>query len=558
MAAQPQKSSSPTPLPRGSACLNCKRRKIKCDGIRPICGPCNASRGFDDCEFPSENPSVSQQLEEDIERIEERIKELEQSTSSSRTRNGVELQHPYPRSPTPTAQASSSSSRRRLHLSNNVSPLLLEPNLPSSPRPTRSFTEPSRAVRQNLLASFRHNCVQLGCFMQVELFTAAAMLPLPLGHPYRPAQSLMYAVYLWTAYFSPEYWEEGSKEILLNKALEHVNLDLSGRHPNRTMHVLQAEILLSCYFLMNTDNVSAIIHVNSAVSIAVGTKLHLIGSRRRLEIPYTSPSFIPDPAESVSDVEKVRAFWSVVVLSNILAVLEPSQHSTFYDAQQFVVDTPWPFITCINRNSNVQILQESHATLSRFLDGSSVDGTSTLALLSKSTILLKKSVYWSHDGRNVNEQRQFESLVERFFSSIPPIDRFGSSQCERKSWTISWIITRATTIYLYSASADTDDNSRRKCVSTAIEISLMMKAIKEEDFPSVFPVVGPILNDTCSLLVREITRYESIGSPFFRRESEKLRNSVQFILEAMERLSNTNPSIASSLQRFRDSNPLWI
>ncbi|KAH9922618.1 uncharacterized protein B0H18DRAFT_879225 [Fomitopsis serialis] len=70
--------------PRGSACLNCKRRKHKCDGGRPICGPCIRSHREAECEYlDGPRPSRKQVLEEEIARLQERVQELEQSGRGS-------------------------------------------------------------------------------------------------------------------------------------------------------------------------------------------------------------------------------------------------------------------------------------------------------------------------------------------------------------------------------------------------------------------------------------------------------------------------------------------
>lgn len=87
--------------PRGSACLNCKKRKHvrasllqldhhtltpcqKCDGGRPVCGPCIRSRRETECEYlDGPRPSRKQLLEEQIARLQERVEELEASGRGS-------------------------------------------------------------------------------------------------------------------------------------------------------------------------------------------------------------------------------------------------------------------------------------------------------------------------------------------------------------------------------------------------------------------------------------------------------------------------------------------
>ncbi|KAJ7288956.1 hypothetical protein C8J57DRAFT_523443 [Mycena rebaudengoi] len=66
------------PLKRGRACMNCRFLKIKCDGQKPICGPCRKHPKNDDCEY-SDGPARSRTkaLEDAVSRLEVRLHELE-------------------------------------------------------------------------------------------------------------------------------------------------------------------------------------------------------------------------------------------------------------------------------------------------------------------------------------------------------------------------------------------------------------------------------------------------------------------------------------------------
>ncbi|KAK7458826.1 hypothetical protein VKT23_009836 [Stygiomarasmius scandens] len=86
------KDSSRQRMPRGSSCLNCRRRRIKCDGSRPVCKNCGRSISkFGDCEYPGAGPSRTEYLEEQISILENRIRDLENPSRGS----GMNLQDPY-------------------------------------------------------------------------------------------------------------------------------------------------------------------------------------------------------------------------------------------------------------------------------------------------------------------------------------------------------------------------------------------------------------------------------------------------------------------------------
>jgi hypothetical protein len=82
--------SSATPLQRGSACLSCRKRKMKCDGSRPICQQCNRANRAADCEYDDgKTKTRTQVLQEKIHRLEARIRQLEgpQGGSSSSSKD---------------------------------------------------------------------------------------------------------------------------------------------------------------------------------------------------------------------------------------------------------------------------------------------------------------------------------------------------------------------------------------------------------------------------------------------------------------------------------------
>ncbi|KII89349.1 hypothetical protein PLICRDRAFT_41008 [Plicaturopsis crispa FD-325 SS-3] len=69
-------------LTRGTACRQCRKRKMRCDGLRPSCTPCRKTHRQDDCEY-DDRKSRTQMLQEKITLLESRIQELERQPSGS-------------------------------------------------------------------------------------------------------------------------------------------------------------------------------------------------------------------------------------------------------------------------------------------------------------------------------------------------------------------------------------------------------------------------------------------------------------------------------------------
>lgn len=173
----------------------------------------------------------------------------------------------------------------------------------------------------------------IGFFLDPERFVHSALQNYGLGHYSRPCPSLLYAVCLWGSKAFPPHVQRSFEETMLPYALHFVTEDLSGAHPRRCLHVMQAEVLLSMFFLNNGKMVEGSYHANAAASLAISTKSNLIRSTNMVQRP---------PGDAVDEGEWIDGFWTTVTLSNYWVLVNENQTFTFYDAPQMVIDTPWP------------------------------------------------------------------------------------------------------------------------------------------------------------------------------------------------------------------------
>ncbi|CAE7150530.1 unnamed protein product [Rhizoctonia solani] len=89
--------ANPT-LHRGGACLECRRRKLKCDGIRPICGCCQRGKRTSQCNFDPPEGRVFG-LQQRIRELEESIRAIESQPRRSRRSSPTSANAPETRSP---------------------------------------------------------------------------------------------------------------------------------------------------------------------------------------------------------------------------------------------------------------------------------------------------------------------------------------------------------------------------------------------------------------------------------------------------------------------------
>lgn len=111
---------------------------------------------------------------------------------------------------------------------------------------------------------------------------------------------------------------------------------------------MQAEVLLSTFFLNNGQMVEGSYHANAAASLAVSTKSNLIRSANVIQKPS---------GDAVDEGEWIDGFWTTVMLSNYWVLVNENQTFTFYDAPQMAIDTPWPLSNY--RQEKVRYLQIS-------------------------------------------------------------------------------------------------------------------------------------------------------------------------------------------------------
>ncbi|KAF9007342.1 hypothetical protein BDZ89DRAFT_1048483 [Hymenopellis radicata] len=246
-------SSSHRPKLRyGRACLNCRHRKIRCDGKKPSCSQCESSEIFHDCEYPGKGVTKTQVLEDqtEIAAVQRRIQELEnpgQSHQSDVTTIVLSQRYSQP-------QESPIDSRRHVEVlpvsvSNlgfflNVSRFTQAmnstgtPRRPSDPRPSSSDTfvghtplpspevhvyeseclaDACRTLPKLSQFGFSSYCFRVGKIVEGNDHTsAAAALVLGSGlHKFNPTSNDFVAEGerlngMWTVFMLNNCWTDGS------------------------------------------------------------------------------------------------------------------------------------------------------------------------------------------------------------------------------------------------------------------------------------------------------------------------------------------------------------
>ncbi|KAE9405723.1 hypothetical protein BT96DRAFT_315909 [Gymnopus androsaceus JB14] len=560
-------------LHRGKACRNCRIRKSKCDGQRPSCSQCVRQKkngAILECIYEPVPKSKKQTLEETIHRLETRIHQLEPPEPEGDTlildATGLSL-------------PSSSSSETDTTLNGDIIKSLV--NLPYGPTyslnsPSSSFDasvigdtfqeEPPRETAMSLMQAFLPHAQSFGFFLNISRFCESASFSLPLGHYSRPHPGLLSTVYHIGFYLS-NHPSKGSDMscVYISRALLHVANLLCSSHPFRILHGIQAEVLLSMYFFRTGRIMEGKYHMNSAVSLAMCSGFHKLGSREatvgslhmddlavsqpQVELVASLASSSSDsmsPIDVVYEGEKIDAFWMTFALANCWSVSMGSVSSMVFECNGSNVDTPWPLDDYTSLSDLLHVSFETHrglGTVQYFLKQipnlPTTRSPSALELYAKSSILLEQATsiassyhpdLLSDEGLRFSRSfKWLDSFIDDWRNKqLSPLESISASSPEFMTLWATHTITNVATINLHSvfgtAKREKSLMAAQRCVELVQQVMVNKHSLRfvlglggdydsdEQQLPVVNPFFGPLLTTVCQVLIEEIVRVRGVGA----------------------------------------------
>ncbi|KAK0451508.1 hypothetical protein EV421DRAFT_1731349 [Armillaria borealis] len=501
-------SSSSHPLQKGSACLNCRRRKVKCDGAKPICGTCASVPALRDCEYSDSGTTRTQLLEEQIAIFESRIRELEASPPNLNA--AIRLTQPY-------SMAGSSIMGSQRQASGSASNVPLNPALLSVPEKLPV------ELHQAIVGSFLRCCMEIGFFLNVGRFTNTVMKADDFGWE-PPSLALLQAVYLWGVHLSTSPELSALEPHFLSTAVQHTSAALSTNHTHKIIHRIQAEALLAQYFFRNARMLEGKYHTSAAVSLLFGAGFHKIRSTEGDGVVG-----LPPPSDLVEEGERINGFWTVLTLNNCWTPLESN---IMYES----IDTPWPLIM----QSYSQIYRspqfKTSQTVQKFLSSANPDGdegTSMIALYVKASTLFERSSTISHQFQpswsymlfRVTDMpqplaRQFfssfsaqDALIQKFLQEMPSIPAMVAAISPETTLMI-YSLAHSSVIQLHRPFIAINTASRGRIISAVRSIVHILDTINVAEVVSLNAFLAILWTHVCQFLIQEISnaRDDTINS----------------------------------------------
>ncbi|KAF7350560.1 Transcriptional activator protein acu-15 [Mycena sanguinolenta] len=515
---QPVHSSLP-PLNNGrptshvpKACNNCRRRKIRCDGERPICSRCRVQppRSLTPCTY-SHTPvgGTSSSQTELIEGMQNRIDELEHQVQilSGQDPTRVFLSEPYSNQPF------------------NESPLALDILYNSMPfLGTPSSIEEPPGLNETLIDAFlRHFSRHHLFFLASTEFKQSALLSnlLPPG--------LLNAVVLWANHISANSIADSrySDEQLLARAVHHVarGVAVVDPSPQRILHMIQAEVLLALYYLDGGRLLEGNYHRAGAASLAFSMGLHQIGSSSQGSYSLNTAQMGGD---GLSRTEMIDAFWSVVILNNCFVVASDVPSSIPCDA---LISTPWPTHSL------------NDGAPGPFIPGNDVAGHSALTLLANASVQLERTIVFTARNPSLPVPPEFwviSTRLETFRGHLQPVDADHSTD---QVTLVTHAFVNVAIIRLYSPHATLWAAARAKCLDAARWVFIRLASARITEWEVADPILGPLLATVADVLIAN------------RNHDGQATAAIQTTLSAMRVLARLSPLVQQYLagiqQRYR-------
>ncbi|KAI0291628.1 hypothetical protein B0F90DRAFT_1671458 [Multifurca ochricompacta] len=483
----PPRAGSSSTLQRGKACLNCRRRKMKCDGIRPVCGPCSRANRSEDCEYTDgQSRTRTQILEDTIAQLEARIQELEHPNSAPPS---VILRDPhstfYQAQPSPIPGPSHPSPP--VMLSQSDFSHESQASTPSSPLIGKSLS-----------------------------ITLDLMFKSLTGNPSRPIPALISAIYLWGEVLSKgkEFLQSGS--ILASRVTAQLGNAIPVTPSHQTLQVIQAKLLLANYFfyigIFRRISRHGMWLTQDPDSTTYACFHELYRSTRH------HPT---EPRDQIEEGERINAFWAVFIMDRYLSVAfgAPLVISDM-DAPGLQIDTPWPLEMETYERGQIYPNLRTSRTVRSFFSGMNNgwpwENHSPLTQLSKATALFERATRLAATWRPEEIQN-----VGSFYSDFVAVDQ----RIDEFKLQLTPIET------VPGVNVQLNLGSREKCLSAAMAIVRANHAAHVRERIYTSPILGVVsLGCGGRVIINEIVALHSFHAepnPSPQQRDVELRDALE-------------------------------
>ncbi|KAJ7214893.1 hypothetical protein GGX14DRAFT_609672 [Mycena pura] len=330
------------------------------------------------------------------------------------------------------------------------------------------------------------------------------------------SRGLLNAVFLWASRISQNLFVEShySPADLVARTVSAIAGDtMLIDSCRRTLQVIQAEVLLSLYYMEAGHFLQGSYHCAAATSLAFSIGLHQLGypSYPGPFPPEILRHFHPMDTVNARSTELLNAFLSVVILNNywVVSCGVPSSIPS-----GTTISTPWP--------TSYQVTQLHSIAASTRND---VAGNSPLALLANASTLFECTIAFTALYRGYHHPAEFGALdhhLEAFRGSLPPIhgvvDAPSTQLC-----LVTHIFVNAALLQLHVLHNVASSTAHAKCLSASRRVAAILADTRLGDWEHADPVFGPLLAAFAEFLIAQLP----LGTPSVRAYLRAILSALQ-------------------------------
>jgi len=417
-----------------------------------------------------------------------------------------------------------------------------------------------------LLQNFHPHASEFSFFLGFARFYDSAILPLPIGHYLRPCRALLSAVYLWGVHLSQSEALSSREHIFLERALQDSANNLASNHPQKILHGIQAEVLLCLYFFRTGRFLEGRVHSSAAISLVLSTGMHKIRSMSGVHIPAYSAlrepiTMLPPPASVTEEGERIIGFWTVYALHNCwgVALGFPMVLPSKFPGSQ--IDTPWPLD--VNQYEQFPSDLQGSFTVRNFLNNvveNSFGEFSTLAMYCKASILFESAArhrVLCHSDMQAWEATRFtesfaslNECIDRFITALPNITQLEMTLPDTiRTNFVTHTLAHTACLRLNAIFADANEQSREKCLTSALAIVGLIREVDLQNFQHINPIIGTLWISACQFMIDEVSRLRTVRSiwapgSFTDEKEDQIMAAIERCFGAMAMFSLDCPLIS--------------
>ncbi|OCH90663.1 hypothetical protein OBBRIDRAFT_730443 [Obba rivulosa] len=547
-----------SPLQRGMACLSCRKRKMKCDGVRPTCTQCTKSSRSTTCQYvEKKQTSRTELLQHKVAKLEARLRELEAeqgeiiptaapvaSASNSpggtleNIRDSVLLNDAWEQSlfsSHASGSSAGSSSYSAFDPSSHQSawpnsflnaPLSTDELLSDYPHVAGPATQAHASAnwwedphtfcdnKQMLLDIFfmhKHQC----CF---DVHQGRFQTSLYLPSSDRPHPALLDAMYLLACHFSRSPRLSELQPHFLRRALQGISDAL--QQSDRIINVLQASCLIGVYFYCHGRVLEGYYHSSIAARLAVGMGLHQVRSEDWFKLQMALAGYAPELSASVKAsisapphldaidyAERVAAFWQVFMVDRAWAVATglPSALPDD-DNPRAQIETVWPMPI----SSDTSTFTDGATLRSLYKEGPPIQppAVSTVTLRAKAVVLYERTFRMSTSNVRWDEFRSLELSIAQFTANLPFVNRQsrqGSPPNSDVDFFNIYALIFAATIHLHRGLTESSPASYEKCLVAVNSMTSAVRELNDSDYDFLDPIISTCWRTAADVYIRMLS-----------------------------------------------------